>query len=463
MSEHGLQQAVQKMRSAGVDETAITVFAHYYRTLEEGATGLIREQHVEPLTEVTQLRDVAVDATAEASALDKTVLIRLNGGLGTSMGMARAKSLLPVRDGKTFLDLIVAQVRHARARSGARLPLLLMNSYRTHHDSLAALGAYPDLPIGGLPLDFLQNAEPKILADDLTPASWPADPTLEWCPPGHGDIYPALLGSGLLERLLEQGYRYAASANSDNLGAAPDGRIAAWFAASGAPYAAEVCLRTPADVKGGHLVIRKRDRQLILRETAQTTPDEMRYFTDGERHPYTHTNNLWFNLEALHRALVERKGVLGLPLIRNEKTLDPTDPSSPRVYQLETALGAAIETFSGATAIAVGRDRFLPVKTTNDLLLLRSDVYQVGTDAVPRLTTERAPLIDLDPRYYRTIAGFEARLPAGAPSLRQAERLRVRGNWTFASDVVLRGDVALDDTGRPEEIPGGTHLPDQSR
>lgn len=87
----------------------------------------------------------------------------------------------------------------------------------------------------------------------------------------------------------------------------------------------------------------------------------------------------------------------------------------------------------------------------------------MGTDAVPRLTTERAPLIDLDPRYYRTIAGFEARLPAGAPSLRQAERLRVRGDWTFASDVVLRGDVALDDTGRPEEIPGGTHLPDQSR
>ncbi len=459
MSEHGLQQAVQKMRSAGVDETAVTVFAHYYRTLEDGATGLIREQDVDPLTDLMQLNEIETTPAEEASALDKTALIRLNGGLGTSMGMARAKSLLPVRDGKSFLDLIVEQVRYARSRSGARLPLLLMNSYRTHDDSLTALSAYPDLQVGDLPLDFLQNAEPKILAGDLTPASWPADPSLEWCPPGHGDIYPALLGSGLLERLLEQGYRYAASANSDNLGAAPDGRIAAWFAATGAPYAAEVCLRTPADVKGGHLVVRKRDRQLILRETAQTAPDEMRYFTDGDRHPYTHTNNLWFNLEALHRALVERKGVLGLPLIRNEKTLDPTDPTSPKVYQLETALGAAIETFRGATAIAVGRDRFLPVKTTNDLLLLRSDVYRVEADAVPRLTAGAAPLIDLDPRYYRTITDFEARFAAGAPSLRQADQLRVRGDWTFGADVVLSGAVALDDPGRPTHIPDGAQLP----
>lgn len=458
MSAAGLHQAQEKMRGAGVDETAVTVFTHYYRELERGATGLIREHTVEPLTDVLQVADIAVDEAAAAAALDKTVIVRLNGGLGTSMGMARAKSLLPVRDGRTFLDLIVEQLRHARAATGARLPLLLMNSYSTRDDSLEALRAYPDLPVGSLPLDFMQNAEPKLLVDGLTPASWPADPSLEWCPPGHGDIYTALFGSGLLDQLLEQGYRYAASANSDNLGAAPDGRLAAWFAASGAPYAAEICLRTPADVKGGHLVIRRSDRQLILRETAQTAPEEMRYFTDGGRHPYAHTNNLWFDLEALHRALTERGGVLGLPLIRNEKTLDPRDPSSPRVYQLETALGAAIEAFPGATAIAVGRDRFLPVKTTNDLLLLRSDAYTLGADGVPRLAAERAPLIDLDPAYYRTIAAFDARFPSGAPSLHGAESLRVRGDWTFGAGVVVRGEVSLDDSGRAASVADGSSL-----
>ncbi len=184
---------------------------------------------------------------------------------------------------------------------------------------------YNDLAVGDLPLDFLQNAEPKIRVDDLTPVSWPADPTLEWCPPGHGDIYTAILASGVLEQLLDAGFRYASASNSDNLGAVPSPRIAGWFAASGAPYAAELCPRTLADKKGGHLAIRKSDGRLILRDTAQTAPEEMDFFTDEFRHPFFHTNNLWFDLEKLHAALTERGAVLGLPLIRNVKTVDPTD------------------------------------------------------------------------------------------------------------------------------------------
>lgn len=461
MSEQGLVKAQEKMRAAGVEPTAITVFSHYYRQLEEGATGLILEETIDPLVDVPHLDDIEVSDAEAAAALDKTVVIRLNGGLGTSMGMDRAKSLLPVRDGKSFLQIIIEQIRYARAATGARLPLVLMNSFRTRDDCLTTLADYPDLAVGGLPLDFVQNREPKVLVDSLEPAEWTADPSLEWCPPGHGDIYTALLGTGLLEKLLEQGYRYAMSANGDNLGATADGRIAAWFAASGAPYAAEICLRTPADRKGGHLAIRKADGQLILRETAQTAPEEMTHFTDEARHPYAHTNNLWFDLEVLHRTLVEREGVLGLPLIRNEKNLDPADPDSPRVYQLETALGAAVEAFPGARALVVGRDRFLPVKTTNDLLTVRSDAYTMGESHIPRLRGETAPLVDLDPRYYRRIADFDARFPAGPPSLVEASELKVLGDWTFGEGVVVRGDVFLSDAenpGRPETIADGTVL-----
>lgn len=142
-----------------------------------------------------------------------------------------------------------------------------MNSFRTHGDTLAALGGYDDLEVDGLPLDFVQSQEPKLRADDLTPVSWPPDPTLEWCPPGHGDRYPSLVSSRVLDRLVDLGYRYASVSNSDNLGAAPDVRIAGWFAGSGAPYAAEICRRAAADRKGGHLAIRTRDQQLILRDT----------------------------------------------------------------------------------------------------------------------------------------------------------------------------------------------------
>ncbi len=459
MSDEGLQSAVEKMRAARVDPGAIDVFAHYYRQLEGGATGLIREDSIDPLVDVPQLGNVDVTPEAGHAALDRTVMIKLNGGLGTSMGMDRAKTLLPVREGATFLDLLIEQVRHARTTYGVRLPLVLMHSYNTQADCLAVLERYPGLPVAGVPLDFLQNQEPKLLAADLTPVAWPAAADLEWCPPGHGDLYTALRSSGVLAALLDHGFRYASIANADNLGAAPDPRLAGWFAATGAPYAAEVCLRTPADRKGGHLAVRRSDGQLILRETAQTAPDEMDFFTDEHRHPYFHTNNLWFDLVALDALLTERNGVLGLPLIRNAKTVDPTDPSTPEVIQIETAMGAAIEVFEGAQAIAVDRGRFLPVKTTNDLLLLRSDAYQLGPDAVPRPARAAAPVIDLDPRYYRRIADFDERFPAGPPSLRQASRLTVRGDWTFGSGVQVRGECLLEDPGAPETVPDGAGIP----
>jgi len=458
MSESGLQAARDKMAAAGVAPQAIEVFSHYYHQLEEGVTGFIAEDSIEPLTSPDLLSDVEVSDEQAGAALAKTVIIKLNGGLGTSMGMDKAKSLLPVRSGKTFLDLIAAQEQAARETYGAKLPLLFMNSFRTQDDTLAALAPYSDLEVDDLGLDFLQNSEPKLLVDDLTPAEWPADPTLEWCPPGHGDLYTALEGSGILDRLLAKGYRYASVSNSDNLGAAPDATIAGWFAASGAPYAAEICRRTAADRKGGHLAVRKADRQLILRDTAQTAAEEMHFFTDEFRHPYFHTNNLWFDLEVLSRTLKERNSVLGLPLIKNEKTVDPADSSSPEVVQIESAMGAAIEVFPGATAIGVGRERFLPVKTTNDLLLLRSDVYEVGSDGRLTKVVEQAPLIELDSTFYKTIGKFEDRFPAGAPSLNEATSLGVKGDWTFENDVKVIGAVTLDDPGEPRVVSSGTTL-----
>ncbi|MCW2811102.1 MAG: ugp [Friedmanniella sp.] len=458
MSDLGLKQAQEKMTAAGVHQQAIDVFTHYYHQLEEGVTGFIPEDSIEPLTDPDLLSAVTVSEEDARAALAKTVIIKLNGGLGTSMGMEQAKSLLPVRDGKTFLDIIVDQVRAARTTYGVPLPLMFMNSFRTHDDTLAALAPYDDLAVDGLELDFVQNQEPKLRADDLTPVEWPADPTLEWCPPGHGDLYTALEGSGVLDRLIALGYRYASVSNSDNLGAAPNAQIAGWFAASGAPYAAEICERTPADRKGGHLAIRKADQQLILRDTAQTAKEEMHFFTDEHRHPYFHTNNLWFDLEVLSRTLKERHSVLGLPLIKNEKTVDPSDPSSPEVVQIESAMGAAVEVFEGATAIGVGRDRFLPVKTTNDLLLLRSDVYDVGSDGRLTRVSDPAPLVDLDTSHYKTITEFERRFPTGAPSLKGATSLTVKGDWTFEADVTVVGAATVSDQDAPGTISSGTVL-----
>ena len=147
-------------------------------------------------------------------------MIKLNGGLGTSMGMTGPKSLLEVKEDLSFLDVIARQILALRERTGARLPLVLMNSFATRSPSLDALDDY-DLEVD-VPLDFTQSKEPKIEEDGLGPVEWPPNPDLEWCPPGHGDLYTSLQSSGMLERLLDEGYRYAFVSNVDNLGAVMD-------------------------------------------------------------------------------------------------------------------------------------------------------------------------------------------------------------------------------------------------
>ncbi|WP_328527535.1 UTP--glucose-1-phosphate uridylyltransferase [Nocardioides sp. NBC_00368] len=443
MGSPGLAKAMAKMRDAGVDDVAVQTFAHYYRQLEHGETGMIPEDTIEPV-DIPSISDAEVSDEEAHAAIATTAVIKLNGGLGTSMGMDRAKSLLCVRKGLSFLDVIARQILHMREKYDVRLPLLLMNSFRTSEDSLAALERYQDLPVEGLPLEFLQNREPRLLVDDLAPVEWPKDPELEWCPPGHGDIYTALLDTGLLDLLIEQGYERVFVSNSDNLGAVPDEKVAGWFAKSGAPFAIEAVRRTPSDRKGGHFARRKSDGRLILRETAQTRDEDKVALQDLSRHKYCSTNNIWFDLKALKKVLDERDGILGLPLIRNEKTVDPSDPKTPKVVQIETAMGAAIEVFEGSQLIEVGRDRFVPVKTTNDLLVLRSDVYDIGEDFVLDQIADEVPFIDLDGDYYKYVANFDERFPEGAPSLRKASSLTVNGDWTFGKGVQVIGAVELD-------------------
>ncbi len=379
-------------------------------------------------------------------------MLKLNGGLGTSMGMTRAKSLIEVKDGLSFLDVIARQVLELRRRTGARVPLLLMNSFYTHDDALAALERYPELAVEGIPLDFIQGKVPKLRADDLCPVSWEAEPALEWAPPGHGDIYTALRATGVLDTLLEHGFEYAFLSNSDNLGAVLDERILAWFAAERLPFAMEVADRTEADKKGGHPA-RRHDGGLILRETAQVADEDSAAYEDVTRHRFFNANNLWINLRALRRA-----ETIDLPLIVNRKTVDPSDSSSTPVIQLETAMGAAIAAFEGAAVVRVPRRRFVPVKTTSDLVALRSDAYVLSEDEHVELAEGRsaAPLVELDSSFYKRLRDCEARFPDGVPSLVECERISIRGDVRFGAGVIARGAVSIehDGTGQLAIEPG---------
>ena len=443
-----LERSVEKMEAEGVHQAAIAAFTHAYEARAGGDTGILPEADIEPVNDLPRADELP---EGDPDDLGKAVVIKLNGGLGTSMGMTKAKSLVEVKDGLTFLDVI------ARQATTAGVPLLLMNSFRTRDDSLTVLERYEELR-GELPLDFVQNKEPKLEAESLDPVTWEADPDMEWCPPGHGDIYPALVASGLLDQLLDQGYETAFVSNADNLGATLDPRILSWFRSEGLPFLMEVSRRGENDRKGGHLARRRQDGQLVLRESAQTADEDEDAFQDISRHAFFNTNSLWIDLRALAAKLEAEGGALPLPLIVNRKTVDPADPDSPAVIQLETAMGAAVGVFEGAGGIEVGRERFAPVKTTNDLLILRSDCYELTDDWRMVLAGGRdaQPGVDLDPDHYKLLADFEERFPAGPPSLVEAERLVVRGDVTFGADVAVTGAVELDG---PDQIPDGAQLP----
>ena len=338
---------ISKMKDDGLPSEVLATFNYYYDQLIKGETGLVFDKDIRPVEpdEIEQFQNLSDYAAAGIERFHQTVRIVLNGGLGTSMGLTGAKSLIKIKNGKSFLDVILEQAQHHAVK------LAFMNSFSTHEDTMAAISAFEP---ASSPIVFQQHKFPKILQRDLSPAIWPKNPDLEWNPPGHGDVYTALLTSGMLKELLDQGIFYAFISNSDNLGARLDESLLGYFAKHQFPFMMEVAEKTPADIKGGHLALHNNGR-LILREAAQCPKDELDAFQDIHRYRYFNTNNIWINLNAL-QALFDEFKMINLPLILNAKTLDPRDETSPPVYQVESAMGAAISLFDG-TACGQGFQR----------------------------------------------------------------------------------------------------------
>lgn len=454
-----LERCVSAMNAEGLPELAVRTFCLHLERLQGGETGKLSRHEIDAGAEIPDAEAFSRCHEAGIAALGQVALVKLNGGLGTSMGLERAKSLLPVREGLSFLDLIARQVLALRGSSTSAAPILFMNSFRTDEDTVNALAPYADLAIDGLPLGFLQHKVPKILREDHVPAHDAADPELDWCPPGHGDVYTALETTGLLDDLLEKGVNYVFMSNADNLGAVFDAEILGYMVENDVDFLMEAADRTDADRKGGHLC-RLKSGRLALRESAQCPSDEQQEFQDIELHRYFNTNNIWVHLPSLKRLLHENRGVLPLSTIVNHKTLNPRDAGSAQVIQLETAMGSAISLFPRATAIRVPRKRFSPVKTTNDLLSVRSDAYELTDDFRLRLHRSRLepPTIELDTRYYKGIDDFDRHFPGGAPSLRRCSSLKIDGDVVFDSGVTIIGNVAIQARSGSSRIEANTEL-----
>jgi len=237
-------------------------------------------------------------------------------------------------------------------------------------------------------------------------------------------------------------------------------KLLTYFADSGAPFMMEVATRTDADKKGGHLGTMKEGGGLTLRESAQCPPDDEKAFQDTTKYKYFNTNNLWVDLVKLKETFDKNNGALPLPVMLNDKTVDPRDKKSTKVIQLETAMGAAISCFAGASAILIPRTRFAPVKKCDDLIALRSDAYILTEDFRIELAPERAgvpPTIKLDD-LYKFVDAMDTIIVNGVPSLIGCSSMKIVGKLDFAAGVVVKGDCVFSNKGDDKKtVAAGTY------
>ncbi|GME75055.1 unnamed protein product [Ambrosiozyma monospora] len=440
----------QKEKFENEIDSYFTLFRRYLSD-KAASTSLdwdqIRSPNPDEVVAYNSLKD---DTT---SNLSKLAVLKLNGGLGTSMGCVGPKSVIEVRDGQSFLDLSVRQIEHLNKTYDTDVPLLLMNSFNTDADTALIVKKYQSHRIRIR--TFNQSRYPRIFKDSLLPVPHSYDDKLTaWYPPGHGDLFESLVASGELDALIAQGKEILFVSNGDNLGATVDTKILNHMVSTGAEYIMELTDKTRADVKGGTLI--NYGGQVRLLEIAQVPKDHVEEFKSIKKFTNFNTNNLWINLKAIKRLVSSNS--LEMEIIPNSKSIS-VGSSELGVLQLETAVGAAIRYFDNAHGVVVPRSRFLPVKTCSDLLLVKSDLFQLqhGSLKIDQSRFGGAPLIKLG-SHFKKVSDFQSRIPH-MPKILELDHLTITGNVTLGKGVHLKGTVIIVcSDGQKIDIPNGSIL-----
>ncbi|XP_046403634.1 UTP--glucose-1-phosphate uridylyltransferase isoform X1 [Ischnura elegans] len=461
---------LDKLLETAPDDRKSTVKSEFDRFTELFGRFLLEEG---PSVDWERLEKLPEDAVREYGTLPKPppdmvkemlsglVVVKLNGGLGTSMGCRGPKSVIPVRSDLTFLDLTVQQIEHLNKTYDTNVPLVLMNSFNTDEDTARIVRKY-----SGLQVEihtFNQSCFPRLNRDTLLPITKDCNVEADieaWYPPGHGDFYESFQNSGLLRKFTEQGRKYCFISNIDNLGATVDLSILNLLMnpsenghKSASEFLMEVTDKTRADVKGGTLI--NYENKLRLLEIAQVPKEHIDDFKSVKTFKFFNTNNLWVKLDAIERVL--RHGTLNMEIIVNKKTV----PNGLNVIQLETAVGAAMKCFEGGLGINVPRSRFLPVKKTSDLMLVMSNLYSLTNGSLvmsPQRMFPTTPLVKLGDNHFAKVKEFNNRF-AAIPDMMELDHLTVSGDVTFGRGVSLKGTVIIiANHGDRIDIPAGALL-----
>lgn len=409
---------------------------------------LIQQPSENMLQRYDTLQPVAsTDATA---LLSKLAVLKLNGGLGTSMGCKGPKSVIEVRGDTTFLDLIVQQIEGLNKNyPGANVPLLLMNSFNTDAETEKIIQKYQNTNV--TLATFQQSRYPRIIKESLEPMPITHEDYAheDWYPPGHGDFFQSIYNSGLVDTMLAQGKEYIFVSNVDNLGATVDLNILKKIVDGDVEYCMELTDKTRADIKGGTII--SYDGKVSLLEVAQVPAEHMEEFKSVTKFKVFNTNNIWVSLHAIKRIMQARE--MKLDIIVNNKEV-----GGQKVIQLETAIGAAISYFENACGVNVPRSRFLPVKSTSDLLLIQSNLYSLKSGSLvmnPSRQFASTPVIKLG-KEFKKVGAYLERF-GSIPDILELDHLTVSGDVSFGAKTSLKGTVIIvANPGNTIMIPAGS-------
>ena len=435
-----MDQIIKDLKLLGMSPTGIQLFSNLIQKYRAGPAKIADWKSVQSPSTDSLLQYDSLETPDESklqTQLSRLVVCKLNGGLGTSMGCKGPKSAIPVSGDQSFLDLIVDQIAHINRDYHTQVPLLLMNSFYTHDDTLEMVRRYGNrLQVQS----FCQNRFPRLNAETGRPIGEEFGQEA-WYPPGHGDFYSCIQEQGILDQFLQQGRDILFVSNADNLGAGIDCKILNLMTTQSIPFLMEMTPKTSADVKGGTLY--QQDGKLKLLEIARVPEQHLDEFCGQEKFKVFNTNNVWINLAQLKAKL--EAGPMDLGVIVNQKSVGDL-----AVVQLETAIGSALDNFASAVGLTVSRDRFRPVKTTSDLFLMQSDLF-VREKGILRLNPERQatglPLIRLG-ETFKHLQDYNSRIPE-VPSLLGLQSLEVRGDVRFAGRSTLEGNIRLIANDKP--------------
>uniref|UniRef100_A0A7E4UPT6 UTP--glucose-1-phosphate uridylyltransferase n=1 Tax=Panagrellus redivivus TaxID=6233 RepID=A0A7E4UPT6_PANRE len=429
----GLQKFFDDLPEGNITDNDKTVFTRLYKQfLTEKATIDWNSWKLPPAERFIDASGLPeIEEGEQKDLLERLAVVRLNGGLGTTMGCRGPKSLIKVKADRSFLEIAVDQIEHVNSKHDTKVPLLLLDSFNTSAETAEALEHLGVAHKLTKVRQFEQSKCPRIYADTLLPVDGHEDEA--WYPPGHGNIFETLLYTAVADELLEEGHDVLFVSNIDNTGAIVDARFVKALLENDHEYIMEVTPKTPADIKGGTL-IQIEDRIMHL-EMPQVPPEGIDEFCSTKTFKIFNTNNIWINLKAVRPRLDE----IMREIIANKKKLSDGTP----IIQLETSIGGAIRNFPNACALNVGRSRFLPVKRTQDLLVISSDAFELDENVNVKLAEglESAPHVSLSSEF-DALPEFQKRIPE-IPSLIDLKNLKVAGNVVFGKSVVLKGNVEL--------------------